>query len=55
MRNISVRLFAIALVLSLTGQTLAAADLTIWWNKSYHPEEDQQFDKIVADFEKEKA
>ena len=29
-----------------------AADLVIWWNKSYYPEEDQQFDKIVTDFEK---
>ena len=25
-----------------------AADLVIWWNKSYYPEEDQQFDKIVS-------
>jgi multiple sugar transport system substrate-binding protein len=30
----------------------AAADLTIWWNKSYYPEEDQQFDKIVTEYEK---
>ena len=30
-----------------------AADLVIWWNKSYYPEEDQQFDKTVAAFEKE--
>ena len=29
-----------------------AADLKIWWNKSYYPEEDQQFDKTVAAFEK---
>ncbi len=28
-----------------------AADLVIWWNKSYYPEEDQQFDKTVAAFE----
>jgi multiple sugar transport system substrate-binding protein len=28
-----------------------AADLTIWWNKSYYPEEDEQFDKTVAAFE----
>jgi multiple sugar transport system substrate-binding protein len=31
--------------------TAVAADLTIWWNKSYYPEEDQQFDKIVKDFQ----
>ena len=30
-----------------------AADLVIWWNKSSYPEEDQQFDKTVAAFEKE--
>ena len=30
-----------------------AQDLVIWWNKSYYPEEDQQFDKTVAAFEKE--
>ena len=34
---------------------VSAADLTIWWNKSYYPEEDQQFDKIVAAFEKQKG
>jgi hypothetical protein len=32
---------------------VSAADLTVWWNKSYYPEEDQQFDKIVAAFEKQ--
>jgi multiple sugar transport system substrate-binding protein len=37
-------------MLSLAGEALAA-DLTIWWNKSYYPEEDQQFDRIVAAFE----
>jgi multiple sugar transport system substrate-binding protein len=45
--------FAVALLASVSGQALAA-DLTIWWNKSYYPEEDQQFDKIVASFEKAK-
>jgi multiple sugar transport system substrate-binding protein len=30
-----------------------AADLVVWWNKSYYPEEDEQFDKTVAAFEKE--
>src|ERR671910_520278 len=30
-----------------------AQDLVIWWNKSYYPEEDQQFDKTVAAFEEE--
>lgn len=45
---------AAALVLSFAGPA-PAADLTIWWNKSYYPEEDQQFDKIVAEFEKQKG
>lgn len=45
--------FAAALLASISGQALAA-DLNIWWNKSYYPEEDQQFDKIVANFKKEK-
>ena len=34
---------------------LPAQDLVIWWNKSYYPEEDEQFDKTVAAFEKESA
>jgi multiple sugar transport system substrate-binding protein len=29
------------------------ADLTIWWNKSYYPEEDQQFDKLLAEFQEQ--
>jgi multiple sugar transport system substrate-binding protein len=41
--------------IALIGTQAAAADLTIWWNKSYYPEEDQQFDKIVAQFEKDKG
>jgi multiple sugar transport system substrate-binding protein len=39
-------------LLALASGPLAAADLTVWWNKSYYPEEDQQFDKIVADYQK---
>jgi multiple sugar transport system substrate-binding protein len=45
---------AAALLVGVSTQALAA-DLTIWWNKSYYPEEDQQWDKIVAQFEKEKG
>src|SRR5919109_3165530 len=41
--------------IALSGMPATAADLTIWWNKSYYPEEDQQFDKIVAQFEKDKG
>ena len=54
MRSARVAFVAGAITLALSAQAVAA-DLTIWWNKSYYPEEDQQFDKIVADFEKEKG
>jgi multiple sugar transport system substrate-binding protein len=37
------------------AQAALAADLTIWWNKSYYPEEDQQFDKMIDAFRKEKG
>jgi multiple sugar transport system substrate-binding protein len=50
MRRLSRALLA-ASCLGLAAGPLAAADLTIWWNKSYYPEEDQQFDKIVSDYE----
>jgi hypothetical protein len=46
-------ILAAVLMGGVSAQALAA-DLTIWWNKSYYPEEDKQFDKIVTDFEKEK-
>lgn len=36
---------------ALAAGSASAADLTIWWNKSYYPEEDQQFDKIVKEYE----
>ena len=54
MRSIMGGVVAAALLVGVSTQALAA-DLTIWWNKSYYPEEDQQFDKIVAQFEKEKG
>ena len=39
----------------LVGSSWAAsaADLNVWWNKSYYPEEDEQFDRTGASFEKE--
>jgi multiple sugar transport system substrate-binding protein len=51
MRSVIGGVVAAALLTSVSTHVLAA-DLTIWWNKSYYPEEDQQFDKIIADFEK---
>lgn len=32
-----------------------AADLVIWWNKSYYQEEDDKFDEIVKSFEEAKG
>ncbi|MCX7630965.1 MAG: extracellular solute-binding protein [Geminicoccaceae bacterium] len=40
-----------AAVLVGLASAATAADLTVWWNKSYYPEEDQQFDKIVKEFQ----
>jgi multiple sugar transport system substrate-binding protein len=54
MRSIVRGLLAASLMSSVAAGAMAA-DLTIWWNKSYYPEEDQQFDKIVSDFEKAKG
>jgi multiple sugar transport system substrate-binding protein len=54
MRSMMGGVVAAALLVGVSTQALAA-DLTIWWNKSYYPEEDQQWDKIVAQFEKEKG
>ena len=51
MRRLARGLMAATFISAFSAQALAA-DLTIWWNKSYYPEEDQQFDKIVTDFEK---
>lgn len=51
MRTLGRGLLAATFLATMTLQA-AAADLNIWWNKSYYPEEDQQFDKTVAAFEK---
>lgn len=51
MRKFRRGLLAATIVGSFSFPALAA-DLTIWWNKSYYPEEDEQFDRTVAAFEK---
>lgn len=43
-------LLAATFLTTLSAQAFAQ-DLTIWWNKSYYPEEDQKFEEIVAEFE----
>ena len=42
-----------ATVFAVASTQAVAQDLVVWWNKSYYPEEDEQFDKTVAAFEKE--
>ena len=51
MKNLGRGLLAATFLATMTLQA-TAADLNIWWNKSYYPEEDQQFDRTVAAFEK---
>jgi len=48
----SARCALLAIGILVAAGPAVAADLTIWWNKSYYPEEDQQFDKIIAEYEK---
>ena len=42
-------LFAAALV--LTPLTAPAADLVVWWEEGFYPEEDQALAEVVAAFE----
>ena len=44
-----------AVLFTAVGSVQASAqdDLTIWWNKSYYPEEDQEFERIVSEYEKQ--
>jgi multiple sugar transport system substrate-binding protein len=48
--------FASALLMVFATTSLApgalAADLTIWWNKGFYPEEDEAFERVVTDFER---
>src|SRR5215510_11598176 len=46
------RMLLAASLLAIVASPAPAADLTIWWNKSFYPEEDQQFYKIVDEYEK---
>jgi len=51
MKSLGRGLLAATFLATMTLQA-TAADLNIWWNKSYYPEEDEQFDRTVAAFEK---
>jgi multiple sugar transport system substrate-binding protein len=37
----------------LTTSPACAADLTVWWNKGWYPEEDEGIRRITAAFERE--
>jgi multiple sugar transport system substrate-binding protein len=52
MRKLTCGLIAASFLATVSGPALSA-DLVIWWNKSYYPEEDEQFDKLVTQFEQE--
>jgi multiple sugar transport system substrate-binding protein len=54
MRRLASGLLAATFLTAMSGQAFAA-DLLIWWNKSYYPEEDEKFEEIVAAFEQEKG
>ena len=55
MKHLMIGLLAGTVLTSAAGQSAVAADLVIWWNKSYYPEEDEKFEEIVAAFEQDKG
>jgi multiple sugar transport system substrate-binding protein len=54
MRRLASGLMAATFLSAVSSQAFAA-DLVIWWNKSYYPEEDEKFEEIVAAFEQDKG
>jgi multiple sugar transport system substrate-binding protein len=42
---------SVACALLATFASAPAADLTIWWEKGYYPEEDKAIEAVVSDFE----
>jgi ABC-type glycerol-3-phosphate transport system substrate-binding protein len=46
-----VRTILLAGALTLAPVAAGAADLVVWWEKGYRPEEDRAFEEIVAAFE----
>ncbi len=51
MHRVTRGLLVAAFVTAGSAQAYAQQPLTIWWNKSYYPEEDQEFERIVSEFE----
>jgi multiple sugar transport system substrate-binding protein len=48
-----VRTVILAAALALSPLSATAADLVVWWEKGFYPEEDQAIEEVVADFEKD--
>jgi multiple sugar transport system substrate-binding protein len=46
-----VRAVVLAAALMLTSSSVSAADLVVWWEKGFNPEEDQAIRDIIAAFE----
>jgi multiple sugar transport system substrate-binding protein len=51
MKQLMLGLLAGTVLAGAAGQSAVAADLVIWWNKSYYQEEDDKFEEIVRSFE----
>ena len=51
MKTWAIGLMAGTFLAGAVGQSAVAADLVIWWNKSYYQEEDDKFEEIVRTFE----
>jgi multiple sugar transport system substrate-binding protein len=47
------RIFTVSVACALLARfgTASAADLTIWWEEGYYPEEDKAIEAVIADFE----
>ena len=48
-----VRAILLVAALALAPFGTRAADLTVWWNKGFYPEEDEAIRRVAADFEAE--
>jgi multiple sugar transport system substrate-binding protein len=55
MKRWAIGLLAGTFLAGAVGQSAIAADLVIWWNKSYYQEEDDKFDEIIKSFEAAKG
>ena len=47
---VTIRAALLATVLALTPLAARAADLVVWWDKGYYPEEDQALAELTQAF-----